>query len=113
MKPPIPEPKNEDGRSEYLELRDIIPVWHMHDGHMRLYIVGAIRQPAAWFPVTAPDSSTSRHGTPEERNIAMKAVEWLKLNQRDNPNAGPKEIREALERFGWKADEFTRYPASA
>jgi hypothetical protein len=111
MRPPTTEPKNEEGRSEYLDLRDIVPCWHLHDGRMRLYICGAPHQPKAWFPVTAPDSSAMRHGTQEERNIAMKAVEWLKLNHRDNPDAGPKEIREALERFGWQPDEFTKYPA--
>lgn len=109
MKPPIPEPKNEDGRSEYLELRDMQPAWHLHDGHMRLFICGAHFQPEAWFPVTAPDSSRAIHGTAEERVIAEQAVEWLRLHQRDNREAGPKEIRDALERFGWKPDELTRY----
>jgi hypothetical protein len=110
MKTTIPEPKNEDGRSEYLELRDVQPAWHIHDGHMRLYIVGSSRQPSAWFPVTTPESSATRHGSEEERQIAKQAVEWLKIHQRDNTEAGPAEIRQALEHFGWKADEFTKYP---
>lgn len=111
MKPPIPEPKTEDGRSEYLELRNVQPAWHIHDGHMRLYIVGSDRQPSAWFPVTAADSSKTRHGTEEERSIAKQAVDWLKIHQRDNTEAGPAEIREALERFGWVEDHLTRYVA--
>jgi hypothetical protein len=95
----------------YLELRDIQAAWHLHDGAMRLFIVGDHRQPNAWFPVTKPDSSTNRHGTEEEREIATKAVEWLRIHQRDNTEAGPAEIRAALEMFGWEPDEFTRYAA--
>ena len=105
------EPKNDRGRNEYLDMRDISLAWNLHDGSMRLFIVGSDRQINAWFPVTAPDSSTKKHGTPEERAIAQKAVEWLRENQRDNIEAGPLEIRAALEQFGWVADELTKYAA--
>ena len=106
-----PEPKNDRGRNEYLDMRDTSPAWHLHDGSMRLYIVGSDRHPNAWFPVTAPSSEPGKHGAESERAIAELAVEWLRENMRDNLDAGPLEIRAALERFGWVADELTKYAA--
>jgi len=111
MNHPAPPPRA-DGyeKPEYLTMRDMPPNWNLHDGSMRLFICGAHNQPDAWFPVTAPNSATAVHGTPEERHIAEEAVAWLRLNQCENTTAGPADIRAALVRFGWTPDELTQYP---
>ena len=80
--------------------------WSLHNGYMRLFIVGPGM--AAWFPITAPDSSRLSHGTPEERHIARIAMAALAIRFRDEP-AQPRDIREELEKAGWIPDELTYY----
>ena len=82
--------------------------WELYSGTLRLYIVGPGQD--AMFPVTAPNYSKDAHGTPQEREIARRAVSMLSIKYHDNREAGPKEIREALEACGWTADELTSYP---
>ena len=84
--------------------------WELHDGYMRLFIVGT--GPNAWFPVTAASSRPGPHGTPEERETALKAVASVRIKYPSNPEAGPDEIRAALEAFGWKPDHLTSYPTN-
>lgn len=111
MKPAVPPPRAVGYETpEYLLMRDMQPHWHLHDGNMRLFIVGAHNQLDGWFPVTTPDSSATVHGTPDERHIAGEAVAWLRLHQSENQAAGPADIRAALVRFGWTPDELTHYP---
>lgn len=83
-------------------------LWELHNGYMRLFIVGPGMN--AWFPVTKASSTVTHHGTPKEREIARKAIASLSIRFHDNREAGPDDIRKALEAFGWKPDELTTYP---
>jgi hypothetical protein len=85
--------------------------WELYDGSMRLFICGpGVR---SWWPVTAPSSAPqARHGTAAERNIARKALLYLSRRFHDSCEATPEDIRAALEKYGWTADELTRYPSS-
>lgn len=77
--------------------------WHLHTGYRRLFIVGGDHQYLGWYPVTAP-------GVFECPPCVEQAITYLRLTQRGNTKAGPAEIREALERFGWEEDWLTDYP---
>lgn len=81
--------------------------WQVFVGSMRLFIVGPGGN--AWFPVSIP-TSTGQVGTFEEHKVAQDAVIIMSARHRENKDAGPDEIRQALEESGWKADHLTIYP---
>jgi hypothetical protein len=81
--------------------------WGLHNGWMRLYLHGPGVN--TWWPVTSARSDTSRHGSERERAIAKKAVRDLAIEFRDSiPTL--QDVREALERHGWKPCPYTIYP---
>lgn len=71
--------------------------WHLFTGTVHLFIVGDAAN--AWLPCSSPEY---RHGqlpgTPEELAIATRAIEILQEEQNQNPEAGHREIRDALAR---------------
>jgi len=89
------------------ETRERITAFELFDGHARLFILGP--GPRAWFPVTAPNTGTDPHSSPEERKIADHAIQILNSKFYDRHDIGPKQIRRVLVSCGWIPDELTIY----
>ena len=69
--------------------------WHLHTGTVRLYICGPGTD--AWLACSESYYS-GRIGSDEEREIAHAALALLKRDHLQDKDAGPTEIRAALER---------------
>lgn len=71
--------------------------WHLFTGTVQLFIVGDAA--AAWLPCSAPEYRHGEQpGTQQERAIATLAIKILQEEQNHNPDAGHREIRDALAR---------------
>jgi len=70
-------------------------IWEMHVGWVQLFIVGPGQD--SWL-VCSEAYYTGQIGTDQEREIARRAVILLNREQLQNKDAGPTEIRAALER---------------
>lgn len=70
-------------------------IWEVHVGTVQLFISGPGQD--AWLACSESYYS-GRIGTDEERDIARRAVILLNDEQIQNKDAGPTEIRAALER---------------
>lgn len=69
--------------------------WHLHTGTVRLYICGPGTD--AWL-ACSESYYTGRIGSDEEREIARAALVFLNREHGQDKDAGPAEIRAALER---------------
>ena len=69
--------------------------WHLHTGTVRLYICGPGTD--AWL-ACSESCYSGQIGSEEEREIARRAIALLKREHLQDKDAGPTEIRAALER---------------
>ena len=69
-------------------------IWEMHVGWIQLFIAGP--GPDAWL-ACSESYYYGQVGTEDERNLARRAVAILAVAHRQNNDAGPNEIRAALE----------------
>ena len=72
-----------------------LEAWHLHTGTVRLYICGPGAD--AWLACSESYYS-GQIGTDKERAIAHAAITLLKREHLQDKDAGPTEIRAALER---------------
>ena len=88
-----PRPSNPDRLAPHL------PEWELHVGSVYLYIVGP-----------GPDAMrrcslrSINPGTPEERNLARRAIAILNERHRENKEAGEAEILTALLECGYEEE---------
>lgn len=73
----------------------VLHIWELHVGTVQLFIVGP--GPAAWLACSESVYS-GQIGTDEERAIARRAVILLNREHLQDKDAGPAEIKAALER---------------
>jgi hypothetical protein len=69
-------------------------IWEVHVGTVQLFISGP--GPHAWL-ACSESCYSGQIGTDEERAIARRAVALLNRHQLQNKDAGPDEIKAALE----------------
>lgn len=71
------------------------PKWELHHGSVQLFIVGPGED--AWCPCSEANYSGTI-GTPEEREIARKALAILNRYHLHDPDTRPADIRKIIER---------------
>lgn len=85
-----------------------ITAWHIHVGKIHLYIVGPGEK--AWLRCSAAYYK-GQVGTDAERNLARRAIAILLADHHDDRQAGPAEIRAAMDRAAAPAPPVAAMPA--